>query len=87
MKERKYIYEIKKSSPPDPLCQFQRNLAQSILGWMGFKFVEIKDHTSFQGEIILNTNEILLSYLVIYQRCIPTRIIKFMFTLEFMFSI
>ena len=29
------------TSSPEPLGQFQPNLAQSILGWMGFKFVQI----------------------------------------------
>ena len=31
-KNRKYIDEIKKSSSPEPLGQFQPNLAQSIFG-------------------------------------------------------
>ena len=31
---------------------FQPNLAQNILGWRGFKFVQIKGPASFQGEII-----------------------------------
>ena len=30
------------SSSPEPLSQFQPNLAQSILGWRGFKFVQMK---------------------------------------------
>ena len=30
------------SSSPEPLGQFQPNLAQSILRWRGFKFVQIK---------------------------------------------
>ena len=30
---------IKKTSSPEPLGQFQPNLAQSILGWRRFKFV------------------------------------------------
>ena len=30
----------------------QNNLAQSILGWRGFKFVQMKGPTLFQGEII-----------------------------------
>ena len=34
----KYIVEIKKSSSPEPLSQFQANLAQSIFGWRGFNF-------------------------------------------------
>ena len=35
------LTKFKKSSP-EPLSQFQPNLAQSILGWRGFKFVQIK---------------------------------------------
>ena len=30
------------TSFPEPLYQFQTNLAQSILGWKGFKFVQMK---------------------------------------------
>ena len=40
------------SSVQEPLGQFQPNLAQSILGWRGFKFVKMKGHTLSQGEII-----------------------------------
>ena len=40
------------SSSPEPLSQFQPNLAQSILGWRGFKFVQMKGPALFQGEII-----------------------------------
>ena len=40
------------SSSPEPLGQFQPNLAQNILGWRGFKFVQMKGHAIFQGEII-----------------------------------
>ena len=40
------------SSPPEPLGQFQPNLAQSILGWRGFKFIQMKGPALFQGEII-----------------------------------
>ena len=35
-----------------PLSQFQQNFAQSILGWRGFKFVQMKSPAIFQGEII-----------------------------------
>ena len=41
------------SSSPEPLGQFQPKLAQSILGWRGFKFVQMKDPALFQGEIIV----------------------------------
>ena len=40
------------SSSPEPLAQFQPNMAQSILGCRGFKIVQMKDHAHFQGEII-----------------------------------
>ena len=33
--------------------QFQPNLAQSILMWRGFKFVQMKGHALFQEEIII----------------------------------
>ena len=33
---------LRKFSSPEPLCQFQPSLAQSILGWRGFNFVQIK---------------------------------------------
>ena len=40
------------SSSPEPLGQFQPNLANCILGWRGYKFVQMKDPAFFQGEII-----------------------------------
>ena len=40
------------SSSPEPLGQFQPNLAQNILGWREFKFVQMKGPALFQGEII-----------------------------------
>ena len=40
------------SSSQEPLGQFQPNLAQSILWWWGFKFLQMKGHALFQGEII-----------------------------------
>ena len=40
------------SSSLEPLGQFQPNLAQSILGWRRFKFVQMKGPALFQGEII-----------------------------------
>ena len=51
-KELKYIDEILKSSSPEPLGQFQLNLAQSILWWSRFKFVQMKGPVLFKGEII-----------------------------------
>ena len=41
------------SSSPEPLGQFQPNLAQSVLGLRGFKFVQMKSPALFQGEIIM----------------------------------
>ena len=49
---KKYIDENKKSSSQESLCQFQSNLAQGILRESVFKFVQMKDHAHFQGEII-----------------------------------
>ena len=40
------------TSSPEPLDQFQPNLAQIILGLRGFKFVQMKGNALFQGEII-----------------------------------
>ena len=40
------------SSSPEPLGQFQPNLAQSIIGWKVYKFISMKGHTFFQGELI-----------------------------------
>ena len=51
-KEQKYIHEINQSSSTEPLGHFQPNLAQSIVGWRGFKFVQMKGSPLFQGEII-----------------------------------
>ena len=42
---------LNKSASQEPL-QFQSNLAQSILGWRGFKFHQMKGPALFQGEII-----------------------------------
>jgi hypothetical protein len=40
------------TSSPEPLGQFQPNLAQIIFGGRGFKFVQMKGIVSLQGEII-----------------------------------
>ena len=40
------------SSSPEPLGQCQPNLARGILGHRGFKFVQMKGHALFEGEII-----------------------------------
>ena len=40
------------SSSPEPLVQFQPNMAQGILGLRGFKFVQMKEPALSQGEII-----------------------------------
>ena len=42
--------KLKKSSYPEPLSQFQPNLAQCILGFWGFKFVQMKGYDLFQGD-------------------------------------
>ena len=44
-KWQKYIDEIPKSSSPEPLCQFQPNLAKSIFSWWGF--LRMKGHALF----------------------------------------
>ena len=41
------------SSSQEPHSQFQPNLAQSILGWQGFKFDQMKGPVLVQGEIIM----------------------------------
>ena len=48
----KYIENFKKISFPKPPGPFQPNLAQSILGWRGFKFVQMKGYAFLKGEII-----------------------------------
>ena len=40
------------SSTPEPLGEFEPILAQIMLGWRGFKFVQMKGPALFQGEII-----------------------------------
>ena len=50
----KFFDKNLKSSPLEPLGQFQPNLAQSI-GWRGFKFVQIEGPDLFQGEIITDS--------------------------------
>ena len=52
MKKQKYIDKLKKSSSPEPQYQFQPNFAQIIFEWWGFKFLEMKGPSFFQGEII-----------------------------------
>ena len=51
-KYRNYFYEIKKSSSPEPLDQFQPKLAQSNSGQRGFKFFQMKGHVLPKSEII-----------------------------------
>ena len=46
-KLRKYINKFVKSSSPEPLVQFQPNLAQSSVGWTGFKFVHMMGYAPF----------------------------------------
>ena len=45
---------FKKTSALEPLGKFQSNMAQSILGWWGFKFALMKSHIFFQRVIIAN---------------------------------
>ena len=45
---RRKLFTISSSSP-EPQSQFQPNLAQSILGQWGFKFVQLKAMPFFQG--------------------------------------
>ena len=42
------------SSSQEPQGRFQPNLAQSTTRWRGFKFVQMKGHALFKGEIIQN---------------------------------
>ena len=51
MKKQIYINEILKSFTPEPLGQYQPNFTQSIVGEMKFKFVQMKGHAFFHGEI------------------------------------
>ena len=46
----KYIDKFLKTSSPEPLSQFQPHLAQNILGWRGFKFINMKVPAFFQGD-------------------------------------
>ena len=41
------------SSSQEPQGQIQPNLVQSILGWSGLKFFQMKGHALIQGEIIM----------------------------------
>ena len=50
-KLRKCIDDFKKSSP-EPLGQFQPNLAKIILGSRVCKIIQMKGQSSFQGEMI-----------------------------------
>ena len=49
------LTKLKKSSSPEPRSQFQPNLAQCILLWREFNFVQMKGPALFQGEIITNS--------------------------------
>ena len=46
------LTKFKISSSQEKLDQFQLNLAQGILGWRGFKCVNMKGPVLFQGKII-----------------------------------
>ena len=62
----KYIDEILKSSYQEPLSHFQPNLSQSILGWRGFKFVQMNDPALFQGVIIVKKLKYIDKHLKIF---------------------
>ena len=57
----KCIDEIWNSSPPEPLGQFQSNVAQSNIWWMGFKFFQVKGQVRFQGEMIKKLSTVNLT--------------------------
>ena len=40
MPKKRYIDKIWKSFSPEPLCIFQPNLTQTILGWRGLEFLQ-----------------------------------------------
>ena len=54
------------ASSPEPLSQFNLNLVQSILRWWGFKFVQMKDHTLFEGEVITQKQKYIEKKLKIF---------------------
>ena len=39
----------------EPMGQFYQNLPWCIFGWRGFRFIQMKEHTSFKGEITKNS--------------------------------
>ena len=53
----KYIDESKKSPCPEPLGQFQPDLAQCILGWWGLTYVPLNGPIFFQEEIITKSRK------------------------------
>ena len=53
----KNIHTFLKNSSPVQLIRFQPYFAQSILGWKGFKFVQMKGSTPFQGAIITKSRK------------------------------
>ena len=46
-------------SSPEPLDQFQANLARCILGWRGLKLVQMKDPPFSKGRWLLNSKNTL----------------------------
>ena len=50
------------SSSTEPLGQFQPNLAQSILGWRGLKFVQMKGPPFPRGDNYTNSENILTKF-------------------------
>ena len=50
------------SSSPELLVQFRRNLAQRILGWWGFKFVQMKGHALSKGRKLKKSKNTLAKF-------------------------
>ena len=62
-KMQKYIDKFQKSSSPEPLGQFQPNLAQIILGWKGILDYSNEGPLSFfHGEVITNNKNTLTKF-------------------------
>ena len=51
------------SYSPEPLGKFQPNLVQSILGWQGFKFVQMKGSALYKGEIITKLRKYIANFM------------------------
>ena len=49
-------------SSPEAMCQFQPNLAQSSLGWRGFKFVQKRAKLFSKGRYLQNSENTLMKF-------------------------